>query len=103
MSGRFQDSGTSAAEGVTLAPIDGTDRSRLSGDQQFVGQQGTMFTHFEGISFPNAGPHVVGEGRFTIVSGTGVYAGIRGQGSFLIVVDFSSSQLIGTETANVDG
>jgi len=103
MSGRFEDSGTSAAEGITLVPIDGTDRARLSGDQQFVGHQGTIFTHFEGISFPNASPHVIGEGSFAILSGTGVYAGISGQGSFLIVVDFTSSQFIGTETANVEG
>ena len=47
-------------------------------------------------------PHVVGEGRFTILSGTGAYAGARGRGSFLVVVDFLSSQLIGTEAGNVE-
>jgi hypothetical protein len=102
MSGRFEDSGTSAADHVTTVPIDNTDRSRLSGNQQFVGAKGTIFTHFKGVSFPNGSPHLVGKGSFTIVSGTGAYAGIRGGGSFLIVVDFVSDQFIGTETANVE-
>jgi hypothetical protein len=102
MSGRLEDSGSSAADHIELVPIDQTDRSRLSGDQQFAGLKGTIFTHFEGISFPNNDPHVVGEGRFTILSGTGAYAGIRGGGSFLIVVDFVSNQFIGTERGDVE-
>jgi hypothetical protein len=102
MSGRFEDSGSSTADQITLVPIDNTDRSRLSGNQQFVGLRGTIVTHFEGIAFPNASPHQVGEGRITILSGTGPYAGIRGRGSFLIVVDAISNQFIGTETGNVE-
>jgi TAT (twin-arginine translocation) pathway signal sequence len=101
-SGRFEDSGTSTVENLSLVPIDGSDRSRLSGDQQFAGQRGTIFTHFNGVAFPNADPHAVGEGRFRIVSGTGAYAGIDGDGSFLIVVDQISNQFIGTETGNVE-
>lgn len=102
MSGRFEDSGASTAHDIALVAVDKTDRSRLSGNQEFVGQKGTIFTHFEGISFPNTSPHVVGEGRFTILSGTGAYTGARGRGSFLVVVDFLSSQLIGTESGNVE-
>src|SRR5215470_5419966 len=60
MSGRFEDSGSSTADHITLVPIDNTDRSRLSGNQQFVGLKGKIFTQFEGISFPNNNPHVVG-------------------------------------------
>ena len=103
MSGRFEDSGTSNVENISLVPIAGSNRSRLSGDQQFVGHGGsTIFTHFNGVAFPNADPHAVGEGRFRIVSGTGAYAGIHGQGSFLIVVDQVSNQFIGTETGNTE-
>jgi TAT (twin-arginine translocation) pathway signal sequence len=102
MSGRFEDSGTSSVENISLVPIDGSDRSRLSGDQQFAGQRGTIFTHFNGVAFPNGDPHAVGEGRITIVSGTGAYSGIHGQGSFLIVVDQISNQFIGTEVGNVE-
>jgi hypothetical protein len=102
MSGRFDDSGTSTVENISLVPIDGSDRSRLSGDQQFEGQRGTIFTQFNGVAFPNGDPHAVGEGRFSIVSGTGAYTGIDGQGSFLIVVDQISNQFIGTEVGNVE-
>jgi hypothetical protein len=102
MSGRFQDSGASAVENISLVPIADSDRARLSGDQQFVGQQGTIFTHFKGVAFPITSPHGVGEGHFMILSGTGAYAGIHGRGSFLIVVDQISNQFIGTESGNVE-
>jgi hypothetical protein len=102
MSGRFQDSGTSTVENLTLVPIHNSDRARLSGDQQFVGQQGTIFTHFRGVAFPTTSPHAVGQGSFTILSGTGAYGGIHGRGSFLIVVDQISNQFIGTETGTVE-
>ena len=100
MSGRFEDSGVSTAQ-ASISPIN-SKQSRLSGEQQFAGQKGTIFTRFEGVSFPNNDPHAVGKGRFTIVSGTGAYAGVEGQGSFLIVVDFTSNQLIGTEVGTVE-
>jgi len=41
--------------------------------------------------------HQTGKGTFEIVGGTGAYAGIKGQGTFLIVVDASTNQLIGME------
>ena len=102
MSGRFEDSGTSAVQNLTLVPIGSSNRSRLSGDQQFAGQKGTIFTRFNGVAFPNGDPHAVGQGRFKIVSGTGAYAGIHGRGSFLVVVDQISNQFIGTETGSVE-
>jgi hypothetical protein len=102
MSGRFQDSGTSAADNLAIVPIADSDRARLSGDQQFVGQQGTIFTHFKGVAFPTTSPHQVGKGSFVILSGSAAYAGIQGRGSFLIVVDQISNQFIGTETGNVE-
>jgi hypothetical protein len=101
-SGRFEDSGNSTVENISLVPIDGSNRSRLSGDQQFAGQRGTILTHFNGVAFPNGDPHAVGEGRFRIVSGTGAYAGVHGRGSFLIVVDQVSNQFIGTETGSLE-
>ncbi len=102
MSVRFEDSGTSTAYNFKQERIGNSNRARISGDQDFVGQKGTIFTHFEGVAFPYMNPHAVGEGRFTILSGTGAYAGVGGRGTFLIVVDFTSNQLIGTSNARVD-
>jgi hypothetical protein len=86
-------------------PVARTDRqhgqARLSGDQTYVGAQGTIITHFEGKAFPLSSPHQVGEGRIGIVSGTGAYAGLRGHARFLIVVDVGSNQLIGTAEGSV--
>ena len=40
-------------------------------------------------------------GHFEVVFGTGAYVGLSGHGAFQIVVDATSNQLIGTETASV--
>jgi hypothetical protein len=100
MSGKFEDSGTSTAN-PTVTPTGDPNRGHLSGDQQFVGQKGTIFTHFDGVAFPNNSPHAVGKGKFKILSGTGAYAGLRGGGSFLIVVNVPT-QFIGTEVGTVE-
>lgn len=100
--GRFQDAGSSTAS-PTVTPTPDPHRGHLEGDQQFVGQNGTLNTHFEGVAIPFGSPRAVGLGRVTILSGTGAYAGLRGEGSFVILADFVSNQLIGTETITVEG
>jgi hypothetical protein len=103
MSGAVEDAGTTQVEHLSLVPIANTDTARLSGDQTYVGAQGTIVTHFEGKAFPLSSPHQVGRGQIEIVSGTGAYAGLRGHGTFLIVVDAVSNQLIGTSEGSVNG
>ncbi len=103
MSGALEDAGTSQVERLSLLPIGSTNMARLSGDQTFVGAKGTIVTHFEGKAFPLSSPHSVGQGRVEIVSGTGAYAGLRGNAKFLIVVDAGSNQLIGTLEGRVRG
>jgi hypothetical protein len=102
MSGVLEDSGASTVENIAIVPIGKSDRARLSGDQQYVGQKGTIFTHFEGIAFPLSSPHQVGKGRITFLDGTGAYAGLRGHATFLIVVDAISNQLMGTVSGTVN-
>jgi hypothetical protein len=103
MSGEIEDSGTSAVDHIAVVPIGNSDMARLSGDQTYVGQNGTIFTHFEGHAFPATGPHAVGKGRVDILGGTGAYAGIDGNATFLVVVDQTTNQIIGTSSGNVTG
>jgi hypothetical protein len=103
MSGEIGDAGTSHVENLSLVPIAGTDMARLSGDQTYVGGNGTIVTHFEGRAFPLSSPHQVGRGRIEIVSGTGAYAGLKGHAKFLIVVDAGSNQLIGNAAGSIAG
>ena len=100
-SGAVNDSGTADVQHITIVPIDNSDQGRLSGLETYTGESGTIVTRFEGIAFPLAGPHSVGLGQFEIISGTGAYAGLTGHGTFQIIVDAASNQLIGTETASV--
>jgi hypothetical protein len=96
-SGAINDSGTADVQHLALVPIANSDSARLSGDERYTSANGTIVTHFDGIAFPLSNPHAVGKGQFQILSGTGAYAGLKGQGTFLIVVDPISNQLTGTE------
>jgi len=49
MSVRFEDSGASTVPTFTVTRIGNSDRGHISGRQQFAGQKGTIFTHFEGV------------------------------------------------------
>ena len=100
-SGAIADSGNAEVRGLRITPAGPVDTSRLSGTETYAGQQGTIVTRFQGEAFPLSSPHEVGIGRFEIVSGTGAYAGISGHGTFEIVVDATTKQIIGTEVATV--
>jgi hypothetical protein len=95
-SGAVNDAGTTAAENLAFVPIGNTDSAQLSGDEGFTSPNGTIDIHFDGVAFPLSSPHEVGKGRFRIVSGTDAYAGLRGQGTFTMVVDQTSNELVGT-------
>jgi len=100
-SGAVADSGTADVRDLTITPAGPADTARLSATETYTGQHGTIDTRFQGEAFPLSSPHEVGIGRFDIVSGTGAYAAISGHGTFEIVVDATTNQLIGTEVATV--
>jgi len=95
-SGAIRDSGTVTSRAV-LTPFGNQDDGRLEGTETFVGRLGTFTTEFSGIAGPVGTPHVAGKGTFRIVAGTGAYAELRGQGTFLVVVDFSTLQAVRTD------
>jgi hypothetical protein len=96
-SGAVRDSGTSIVTDLSFVPQVDQDDARLTGRQTFIGQKGTITTTFSGLAGPLSDPHQAGKGTFEIVDGTGEYSGIKGHGTFLVVVDVSTNQLIGTE------
>jgi hypothetical protein len=96
-SGAVKDSGTSAVTDLALTPQGNQDDARLTGTQTFVGTKGTITTTFSGLAGPVTDPHEAGKGTFEIVGGTGDYAGMTGHGTFLVVVDLTTNQVIGTE------
>ncbi len=101
-SGAVAASGAATVDHLALVPIGNSDSAALSGNETFSSKNGTIVTHFDGIAFPLSSPQQVGKGRFLIVSGTGAYAGITGQGTFLIVVDPISNEAVGTEEGSID-
>lgn len=95
--GAIRDSGTVTSRAV-LTPFGNQDDGRLEGTETFVGRLGTFTTEFSGIAGPVGGaPQVAGRGTFRIVAGTGAYTELRGQGTFLVVVDFSTGQAVRTD------
>ena len=101
VSGAVADSGNVEVQHLSIVPFGNGDQGRLSGLETYTGQSGTIVTRFDGTAFPLSSPRQVGLGQFEIISGTGAYAGLTGHGTFQIVVDAASNQLIGTETASV--
>jgi hypothetical protein len=96
-SGAVRDSGTSVVTHLALTPQGNQDDARLTGMQTFIGAKGSITTTFSGLAGPLNDVHQAGKGTFEIVGGTGAYVGLKGQGTFLVVVDVSTNQLIGTE------
>jgi hypothetical protein len=96
-SGAIRDSGTSVVTNLRLVPQGNQDDARLTGTQEFIGQKGSITTTFSGLAGPSNDPHQAGKGTFEIVGGTGEYAGIKGHGTFLVVVDLATNQVIGTD------
>jgi hypothetical protein len=96
-SGAVKDSGASTVPDFAVTQLGNQDDARLTGTQVFAGSLGTITTTFKGVAGPGTSPHQASQGTFQIVSGTGAYTGLRGQGTFLAVVDFSTNQVIGTE------
>jgi hypothetical protein len=100
-SGAVADSGTAAVDHLRISPIGNSGQGALSGVETYTGQLGTIVTRFEGNAFPLTSPHEVGLGHFEILSGTGQYLGLSGDGIFPIVVDTTTNLLVGTVTASV--
>lgn len=101
-SGAIKDSGTVSST-ASLSPLGKRADQRLTGSETFVGQLGRFTVEFTGIAGPIGTPHEAVRGTFHITSGTGAYSDVRGHGTFLIVVDFPSGQLIRTDTGSATG
>jgi hypothetical protein len=95
-SGAIRDSGTVTSH-ATITPLGNQDDGQLEGSETFVGALGTFTTEFSGIAGPVGAPHEAAQGTFRVVSGTGAYADLHAQGTFLIVVDFSTLQAVRTD------
>jgi hypothetical protein len=92
-SGAVRDAGT-AMGSSTVTPFGNGDDGRLEGTVTLAGALGTITEEFSGIAGPLGMPHTAAQGTFRIVSGTGAYADLTGQGTFTTVADFSTNQAV---------
>jgi hypothetical protein len=92
-SGAVRDSGTMTGHS-TVTPFGTDDYGRLEGTHTLVGHLGTITEETDGIVGPLGAAHTAAHGTFRIIGGTGAYAGLHGQGTFVTVADFSSNQAI---------
>ena len=90
--GDIDDSGTATAT-FAFTPQGNQDAARVDGTQTFTGSAGTFQSRFSGLASPASAPRQVAHGTFEIVSGTGAYAGVQGQGTFTVVGDFTTGQV----------
>lgn len=92
ISGAFSDMG-SRHEDFTTAQQG--DQVIVTGTVTITGGQGTLITQFVGaIPANGSSPNYV-QGVESIVSGTGIYAGLRGNGTFEATLDFDTGNIVG--------
>jgi hypothetical protein len=99
-SGAVNDSGTVISHSTNTVGDNG--EQRVEGTLTLTGAMGSITEEFAG-TITGSAPHVAARGHFRIVTGTGAYADLRGQGKFLVVVDFSTNQLIRTDDGQAEG
>jgi hypothetical protein len=100
-SGAVRDSGTVTSQ-ATITQLGNQNDGRLEGTETFVGKLGTFTTEFSGIGGPMGTPHEAAQGTFRIVEGTGAYADLHGEGTFLIVIDFATLQAVRTDEGSAN-
>jgi hypothetical protein len=94
--GSVRDSG-SVVVSQTFVQQGNQDDARLTGTQVFTGQKGSFTATFKGLTGPLNDPHQAATGTFAISGGTGAYAGLQAHGTFTVVIDFPTNQIVGTQ------
>lgn len=88
MAGALSDSGSATAT-FTITPS-GDSRAFIDGDHVLTGQLGTLVVRTHAVVYPFPAPRAFVEGKWTVVSGTGAYAGMKGGGTVRAVGDFTN-------------
>jgi hypothetical protein len=94
--GAVKDSGTGSAT-FQFSPLGKQADSRVDGIQTLDGAAGSITIRFREIAGPSGVPQIAARGTFEIIAGTGAYAGVKGHGTVLVVADFETGAIIGTE------
>lgn len=98
LAGAFSDTGARHQDFTTT--VHGNEVI-VTGTVNITGSLGTLNTQFTG-AIPNNGsnPNLI-EGVESITSGTGIYAGARGHGTFEATVDFATLNIVGVAELKV--
>jgi len=96
------DSGTATAHITSFSQKnDGT--AAFEADEHFVGSQGSIDLALRGTTGPSGSPNHVAHGRWSVVDGTGAYAGLRGEGTFTAVTKLATGALTAINEGEAQG
>jgi len=87
------DSGTATAVVTSFVPKPNGSEARFEATERFVGSQGTFTLALRGTTGPLTSPRHIARGHWSVTGGTGAYADLRGNGSFMAVTDTTTGAL----------
>jgi hypothetical protein len=93
ISGAISDCGTLTGDYrfAGLGHLRTGDPNSIHADQTLTGRNGTIAIAIDGLYGPFVDGVTTGSGRWVVVSGTGAYAGLHGEGSWTATADFTAA------------
>jgi hypothetical protein len=95
------DSGAASADITSFVP-NGSE-ARFEATNTFVGSTGSFTIKLRGVTGPLGSPVHVARGRWSVISGTGAYEDLEGDGRLKAVTDQNTGALTAIDTGRVSG
>jgi hypothetical protein len=86
------DAGSAQADILSFTPTGG-DQATFKATNTFTGQNGTFEILLEGVTGPLSSPRHIARAHWTVISGTGAYKTLHGDGRLTAVTDDTNGSL----------
>jgi hypothetical protein len=96
------DDGTAEAQILSFQPKQGNEAT-FEATNTFAGQNGSFIIRLRGVTGPLDSDRHIAHGRWSVIDGSGAYAGLRGEGQLTAVTDETNGFLTGVDEGEGHG